>query len=222
MTDKPSNAEIAHALMLALKSGLIDHLVVRKWVDEIIAASDSTEPWMLDLSFCSPNDAAFHLCKVPSNPRMQVVHDTLIVLATAVDESGAIDWFNLRDINWTSCINAPCVPGYYYASTHGEVSEPSTPAELASALNANGISADYNRTSTRVVDCSRFRFCFSDGYANCLDAGAENIAQMLVDARLISKAMTNAGIKHRFEVYGHNDRQVEYLHHNWPQEAKAG
>ena len=153
---------------------------------------------------------------------MQVVHDTLIVLATAVDESGAIDWFNLRDIDWASCIDAPRVPGYYCAITFGEVSKPSTPAELASALIANGVNADYNRTSTRVLDCSGFRFCFSDGYANCLDAGAENIAKMLVDARLVSKAMTNAGIKHRFEVYGHNDRQVEYLHHNWPLRTEAG
>ena len=217
MTGNQSNTEVAHALILALQYDFIDHLAIREWADELIENSDSPEPWLLDLAFCSPKKTAAHLREVPGEPCIQIVHNILSGIVCAEIESCAIDKFELRDVGWAH-VDVPSATHNYCSNTYGQLRESATPSKIASALISNGVNADYNRTSTRVLECSAFQICFHDGSIG-LNASAENIARMLVDARLVSNALTSAGIVHRFEVHDHNGMRAEYLHHNWPPET---
>ena len=97
-----------------MKYNLLDHKAVRNWADELIAKSETAAPWMLDLSFCTANDAAFHLRNVPGVICKPTIHNMLFGLAYAAYETGAIDRFGLRDVGWAMYLDAPdTIPNHW-------------------------------------------------------------------------------------------------------------
>ena len=101
------------------------------------------------------------------------------------------------------------------AITCGQVDGTFTPATLASVMTTHGLDVLHNRYSVRIKNCSHFKFDLF-GEAVSIDADADSSNKMINDAQLVSSALTRAGIRHRFEVYGPRDELVAYLHFNWP------
>ncbi len=117
MESQPNKAEVAQALILALKYNLLGHESVRSWVDGIIASSDKADPWMLDLSFCTANDAAFCLRNVPGRTRMQNIHNILFGMAYDAHQAGALDAYGLRDVGWAAYVDEPDAPPDHWGLT---------------------------------------------------------------------------------------------------------
>jgi hypothetical protein len=95
---------------------------------------------------------------------------------------------------------------------------------MASILREAGLQIQVGRYSIRVEDCSHFTFQEYRGDLGdpVVDADADTIDEMIRDAKLISGALSNAGIKHRFEVYRHAaDEMVAYFHCDWPLTATS-
>ncbi|WP_461509402.1 hypothetical protein [Rhodopirellula baltica] len=110
----PTNAEIARALTLAMDHGLADCTLVRRWADSIIEASAVAAPWMIDLSFCTPNDAAYHLRSVPGFVSDEMVQNLLFGIAADAHQAGTVDAWGLRDIGWAAYANDPNArPGHW-------------------------------------------------------------------------------------------------------------
>ena len=81
--------------------------MVRKWADLLIEIHDVPDAWMLDLSFCTANDAAYHLRNVPGDACKQHVHHILFGLAYDAHSTGAIDARGLRDVGWAAYVDEP-------------------------------------------------------------------------------------------------------------------
>ena len=105
--NQQSNTDIANSLVFAIKYDLVDYKAVRNWADDLIANSDTVAPWMLDLSFCTANDVAFHLRNVPGAICKPTIHGLLFGLAYDAYETGAIDRFGLRDVGWAMYLDDP-------------------------------------------------------------------------------------------------------------------
>jgi len=52
-------------------------------------------------------------------------------------------------------------------------------------------------------------------------ADADDANSMIRGGKLVSAALTAAGIRHRFEVYDSTERLVEYLHYDWPMSSNT-
>ncbi len=107
MENQHSNSDVAHALILALKYNLLGHESVRKWADHLIEIHDEPAPWLLDLSFCTANDAAYHLRGVPGDVCKQNAHNILFGMAYDAHRTGAIDAWGLRDVGWAAYDDEP-------------------------------------------------------------------------------------------------------------------
>ncbi|WP_146602110.1 hypothetical protein [Novipirellula aureliae] len=106
----PTHAEIARSLALAFQHDLVDCKLVRLWADSVIETSSTAEPWMIDLSFCNPNDVAYYLRSVPGSVSDDVVRNLLFGLAADAHRTGAVDAWGLRDIGWAAYESDPTAP----------------------------------------------------------------------------------------------------------------
>ena len=89
--------------------------------------------------------------------------------------------------------------------------------DMAELLSSAGLNVTVGRYSLRVNDCEHFEFQEYGGDLGnpTIDANAETLPKMLVDAGLVSNALATADIRHRFEIYaGDEYGLVGYLHHN--------
>jgi hypothetical protein len=90
--------------------------------------------------------------------------------------------------------------------------------EMILLLQNVGLEFTVGRFSIRMKDMEHFVFQSYGGDLGppSIDADASSLEQMLNDAGRISKALTDADVKHRFEIYDDGDKQVGYIHHRWP------
>jgi hypothetical protein len=89
---------------------------------------------------------------------------------------------------------------------------------MAAILRAAGLTVTVGHYSVRVEGHSYFKFQQYGGDLGdpVIEADAPNVAELLATAQLVSDALTQAGIIHRFEIYGEDEKLVGYLHHGWP------
>jgi len=102
-----NNSDVAQALIVAMKHNLLGHDSVRKWADHLIEFGDTPSPWMLELSFCTANDAAYNLNRVPGGKCKRNIYSILFGMAYDAHHAGAIDVFELRDVGWAAYIDDP-------------------------------------------------------------------------------------------------------------------
>jgi len=87
--------------------------------------------------------------------------------------------------------------------------------QLVSALRAAGLQVQEGWHSVRISNCEHFVFQSIESKPR-VDADASSESAMIKDAMLVSAALSAAGIKHRFEVYGPTEELAGYFHHQWP------
>ncbi|MCA9073459.1 MAG: hypothetical protein KDA93_00395 [Planctomycetaceae bacterium] len=106
------------------------------------------------------------------------------------------------------------------AGLAGELAEWPSIHQMTKLLRASGLEIVVGQYSVRVQDCDHFVFqeYGGDYWPPVIDADADTVEEMIRDAKLVSNALTNAGIRHRFEVYNSEDVLVGYIHHEWPLE----
>lgn len=93
-----------------MQHDLADVHLIRLWADSVIESSSVAEPWMIDLSFCNANDAAFHLRSVPGAVSNNIMQNLLFGLAANAHQKGQVDAWGLRDIGWAAYVNDPEAP----------------------------------------------------------------------------------------------------------------
>ena len=89
---------------------------------------------------------------------------------------------------------------------------------MTAILRDAGLDVTVGRHAVRIDDCAHFIFQEYGGDLGdpVVDADADTIEDMIRDVRLVSEALSCAGVKHRFEIYDNNNNLAAYLHHNWP------
>jgi hypothetical protein len=105
----------------------------------------------------------------------------------------------------------------------GELASWPSKSGLARILRAAGLQVTVARYSIRVESCDDFKFQEYGGDLGApeIDAGADSLEKMLRDGGIVSRALADAGIRHRFEIYNDDNELVGYLHHDWPQTPVA-
>ncbi len=100
----------------------------------------------------------------------------------------------------------------------GEIEKWPSKEALATLLRQAGLKIIVGQYSVRVDDCSHFSFeSFGFSVGPAISADADDARAMLDDGGKVSRALTIAGLRHRFEIYEHDGADlVGYLHHNWP------
>jgi len=100
----------------------------------------------------------------------------------------------------------------------GQLSQWPSKAEMAHILQSFGLEVSVGTYSIRIKDCDHFVFREYGGDLGdpSIDADAETLERMLVDAGRVSQALAAADLRHRFEIYDDADETVGYLHHLWP------
>lgn len=112
------------------------------------------------------------------------------------------------------------VPAMNDGSPHlaGEIADWPSRHAMATTLRAAGLRVAEGRYSLRVQDCEHFAFQEYGGDLGVprIEADAESVERLILDAKLVSDALARATIRHRFEIYDHAGRLVEYRHFEWP------
>ena len=110
-----------------------------------------------------------------------------------------------------------------YSSLSGQLEKWPTKSEMAELLISCGISVNVGKYAIRLQKFDHFVFQEYDfnGSMPSIDADAETKEQMLKEASQVSKCLSKAKLKHRFEVYDGNDEIVGYYHYEWPNENSA-
>lgn len=105
----------------------------------------------------------------------------------------------------------------------GQLADWPSKARMAQILRDAGLRIVVGRFSIRVEDCSHFVFQEYGGDLGipAIDADADTPEAMLHDGKLVSDALSKARIRHRFEIYDHEDNLVGYLHYDWPPDNVA-
>ena len=98
-----------------------------------------------------------------------------------------------------------------------------TQSQMVKIMRAAGFSVTVGRYSIRLDDCDHFIFQEYGGDLGepQIDADANSLETMMRDAVRVSQALTDADIRHRFELYDDANKMVGYLHHDWPQAPDA-
>ena len=106
------------------------------------------------------------------------------------------------------------------AVLYGELSPWPSKEDLANLLCSNGLNIYVGTYSLRLENFEHFIFQEYGGDLGepQIDADASSTAEMVVNAKTVSKILAGAGIKHRFEIYDHSDSLACYLHHAWSKE----
>lgn len=100
----------------------------------------------------------------------------------------------------------------------GEIAEWPSNRDLEKALRAAGLKIQTGSYSVRVLDCSHFVFQEYGGDLGdpVIEVDADSLEILLRDAALVSDALAQAGMRHRFEIYNGPSDMVAYLHFEWP------
>ena len=98
----------------------------------------------------------------------------------------------------------------------GQLASWPTMDRMAAILRDAGLHVIEGRYSLRVQECAHFVFREYDMGKPSIDADADTVEQMIQEGRLVSDALAQAGIRHRFEVYDDHRKMCGYLHHEWP------
>jgi hypothetical protein len=100
----------------------------------------------------------------------------------------------------------------------GQVAVWPTKDRMAMIIRDAGLRVHVGWYSVRVEDCSHFVFQEYGGDLGepSIDADADSVDDMMREGRLVSEALSRAGVKHRFEIYDDGNRLAGYLHHDWP------
>jgi hypothetical protein len=103
----------------------------------------------------------------------------------------------------------------------GELASWPTKEDMETVLRRAGLRIRSGRYSIRVDDCSHFIFQLYGGDIDTpqIEVDAETVGKLIQDSKLVSVALSAGGIKHRFEVYDHNEEMVAYFHYEWPNET---
>lgn len=107
-----------------------------------------------------------------------------------------------------------------FAHFAGEIAEwPS----MDRMLSNGGLRVQVGRYSLRIEDCEHFVFQQYGGDLGdpVIDADADSVAEMMQGARLVSNALSQAGVRHRFEIYDDRRNLAGYLHHDWPLQSDS-
>lgn len=106
------------------------------------------------------------------------------------------------------------------AHIYGELSDWPSKRGMARLLKKAGFRVSVGNYSVRLEDCEHFIFQHYGGDLGdpVIDADANSAADLIRDARRVSKAFADVGIRHRFEIYDWQDRMIDYLHFDWPLE----
>jgi hypothetical protein len=104
------------------------------------------------------------------------------------------------------------------AHAYGDLSPWPTKERLAEILRDAGLKVYVGKYSVRVDQFSHFSFEHygSDLGDPVLEADAESVSEILQNVNTISRALTAAGIVHRFEVYDESNAEIGYFHFGWP------
>ena len=99
----------------------------------------------------------------------------------------------------------------------GELKPWPTKENLTEALRSNGLTVYEGKYFVRIEFESRFSF---EQYGGDLgdpgiSADADSLEVMIRDATLVSDALAQANIRHRFEIYNKQNKLEGYLHHKW-------
>ena len=100
----------------------------------------------------------------------------------------------------------------------GELQAWPTREPMATVLREANLRVKVGRYSVRVENCSHFVFeHFGGDLGNpCINADAASVADLVREASLVSAALAQAELVHRFELYDDQGAMVGYLHHQWP------
>jgi hypothetical protein len=102
---------------------------------------------------------------------------------------------------------------------HGECSNCPEQEEMAEILARHGLAVSLGQYSIYASDCEVFRFENWMPPGNwTLDGTAARPEVLWRDARLVSKALTDAGIRHWLGIYDDVQNEMGYLHFEWPDE----
>lgn len=108
------------------------------------------------------------------------------------------------------------------ATLNGQCSPWPTKERLAAVLRDAGLEIYVGPYSVQVRNDPDFAFSFEHYGGDICDpmiaADAVDAAAMVRGGRLVSAALTVAGIRHSFEVYDWTGAAVEHMHYNWPKE----
>lgn len=107
-----------------------------------------------------------------------------------------------------------------HAVLSGELEIWPTKEEMCKILEAANIAISVGMYSIRIKEFDHFVFREYGGDLGkpCITADSETTEELARQARVVSKALANFEINHRFEVYDGEDELVEYIHHNWPKD----
>ncbi|QDU54800.1 hypothetical protein [Aeoliella mucimassa] len=110
-----------------------------------------------------------------------------------------------------------------YFILFGEVDGWPSKQDMAEILRDADLRIYVGQYSIRILACEHFVFqeYGRDLGDPSIDADAESLKRMLADGMLVSDALADADIRHRFEIYCANQEQVGYLHHRWPEGDSA-
>jgi hypothetical protein len=106
-----------------------------------------------------------------------------------------------------------------YALLSGELREWPSKEQLAAILRAAGLNVIVGRYSLRLPGMSHFVFQQYGGDLGDpqIEADADTPELLAHEAGFVSRALADADIVHRFEIYREGDGDpVYYLHHLWP------
>ena len=95
--------------------------------------------------------------------------------------------------------------------------------DMAALLRAAGLGVGEGRYSLRLTDFDHFVLQEYGGDLGDpeIDFEADCLADMLRDAGRVSRVLTDANLRHRFEIYDNSHELIGYLHHDWPQSPVA-
>jgi hypothetical protein len=101
----------------------------------------------------------------------------------------------------------------------GELAEWPDMDRMASILQSAGVSIGVGRYSIRLNEFSNFSFQEYGGDLGDpqIEADADDVETLAVEAGRVSRILADAGLVHRFEIYQDGvDEMTHYFHYGWP------
>lgn len=91
---------------------------------------------------------------------------------------------------------------------------------MADLLSRHGLAVSKGAFSIRATDCEVFTFEDWTPDGEWTLEGTAALPEVLAkDACLVSRALTDAGIRHWLGIFDGEQNQVDYLHFAWPDDA---
>ncbi|WP_375186157.1 hypothetical protein [Pseudooceanicola sp.] len=106
-----------------------------------------------------------------------------------------------------------------YSHLAAEIIKWPSKAELVLMFEADGYAVTEGRYSVRLKDFDHFAFreLGGDISQGCITADHTSTEELIAFSTRVSKTLSKAGVKHRFEIYNEKEELAAYLHYDWPQ-----